>query len=163
MHTVAKLGVVASLLIAASVASAQVPSAGAPAKPVTRPAAGDALYQGTWITTKTKKLNGTSNCLIKSAGKDKWEGRFWGLWERVPFEYTVEFSTDRSAMSDKNRNPRSIPVVGKAVIDGANYDWKGQLSASEFNIQFTGDRYEGSLELKRVGEQIAAREATQKR
>jgi len=90
----------------------------------------------------------------------------------VPFDYTVEFAADKPkqkadellreskyvAMTDNiaNRPGATVqerPVVGRAVIDGATYDWTGILSANDFNIQFTGTRYEGHLELKRVREE----------
>ena len=43
-------------------------------------------------------------------------------------------------------------MTGKALIDGASYEWKGLLADKLFKIQFTGSRYEGYAELKRVPE-----------
>src|SRR5436190_16626168 len=48
-------------------------------------------YQGPWVTTKNKKLDGIANCEVEQLAKDKWKGRFWGVWQHVPFDYTVEF------------------------------------------------------------------------
>jgi hypothetical protein len=42
------------------------------------------------------------------------------------------------------------PVKGTATIDGAHYEWTGNLTAKEFDIKFTGSRYEGHLELART-------------
>jgi hypothetical protein len=165
MKTVAKLGIVAVSIIAASAISATAPARAADgSNAVKEPSKAEAIYQGTWVTTKNKKLNGTANCQIKLLAKDKWQGRFWGLWEHVPFDYTVEFGVDHSATKTRtlaagqsSSKVRLIPVVGKAVIDGANYDWTGQLSAEEFKIQFTGDRYEGSMDMKRTSDKTASR------
>jgi hypothetical protein len=121
-----------------------------------------ALYQGNWVTTN-RKLNGTMNCQVKELSPDQWQGRFWGTWEHVPFDYTVEFGHDNSPTAKNGGRLVSIsdkaliggePVTGKATIDGAHYDWIGILAPEEFDIKFTGSRYEGHLELKRVQDQI---------
>src|SRR5258707_112456 len=57
----------------------------------------EGLYQGPWVTTKNKKLNGNSNCQIQQLAIDRWKGRFWGTWQQVPFDYTVEFGMAASA------------------------------------------------------------------
>ncbi|HZZ29998.1 MAG TPA: hypothetical protein VFE46_18525 [Pirellulales bacterium] len=93
-------------------------------------------YVGTWQTTKSKKLHGTANCIVKQISDEHWQGRFWGMWEHVDFDYTVEFCGD--------------PVTGTATIDGAEYQWTGTLTQDVFKIQFTGSRYEGSMDLKRI-------------
>jgi hypothetical protein len=54
------------------------------------------------------------------------------------------------AAREKAGKTAEVPVMGTAMIDGASYEWKGQLSIEEFNIEFTGSRYEGILQLKRV-------------
>ena len=99
---------------------------------------------------------------MEQLAKDKWKGRFWGVWQHVPFDYTVEFGPNKSSKrSDEPTNPGEkhgqltadtlgIAVAGKATIDGASYDWTGTLAPNEFDIQFTGSRYEGHLELARV-------------
>jgi hypothetical protein len=114
-------------------------------------------YQGPWVTTN-RKLNGTLNCLVQKIDSDKWRGRFWGVWEHVPMDYTVEFGRQDQTAKDGGRLVSigekaiadGIPITGKATIDGANYEWIGVMSPEEFDIQFTGSRYEGHLELKRV-------------
>ena len=119
-----------------------------------------ARYEGTWITTKPKKLDGTLSCVVKPLAKDRWQGRFWGVWQQVPFDYTVEFSA-----ADRDRNlpattqtglidpPAGQRVRGTTTIDGAHYDWVGSLTPARFDIQFTGTRYEGRMELKRLADQ----------
>jgi hypothetical protein len=117
----------------------------------------DAQYQGPWLTTN-RKLNGTINCHLQKISSDKWLGHFWGVWEHVPLDYTVEFGRQDPTAKDGGRlvsigdKPLAdgIPVTGKATIDGAHYDWIGILTPEEFDIQFTGSRYEGHLELKQV-------------
>jgi hypothetical protein len=111
----------------------------------------EARYEGTWVTTKNKKLDGTLTCDIKALAKDRWQGRFWGVWQRVPFDYTVEFSSLKDAARLVHATAAK-QVKGVATIDGAHYDWVGSLSPTDFNIQFTGSRYEGYLALKRVAE-----------
>jgi hypothetical protein len=125
-------------------------------------------YSGPWLTTSTKKLNGTTNCEIKQVTNDHWQGRFWGEWQKVPFDYTVAFDrvknppegletaqTKITKNVDLKIEPFGIPVAGKAMIDGASYDWIGGLTRNQFNIEFTGSRYEGHLELMRVPEKKA--------
>jgi len=122
-------------------------------------------YSGPWVTLKNKKLDGTTNCEVKQFTADKWQGRFWGEWQKVPFDYTVEFERVKNppdrletaqANSTKNvdlkKEPFGIPAAGKAMIDGASYEWAGSLSQEQFNIEFTGSRYEGHLELTQVPE-----------
>lgn len=116
-----------------------------------------AYYQGSWVTTN-RKLDGTINCEVKQLSPDMWQGRFWGTWQHMPLDYTVQFGSkstttahDRGRLVSIADNPLGdgVPVAGKATIDGAHYDWIGVLSPEEFDIQFTGSRYEGHLELKR--------------
>jgi hypothetical protein len=173
-------------------------------------------YEGKWVTTKNKKLDGTISCLVKPQGQDRWQGRFWGVWQQVPFDYTVEFTAMKSEQelwlaagnpraatataTDGNATSKSptqseltaseppagsstskvspeiraalkpalmkpaagVPSVGKpienlvqgiATIDGANYQWIGNMTPSDFTIQFTGSRYDGHIEMKRVAEE----------
>ena len=135
---------------------------GAPDRPAVRI---EGRYAGPWVTTKNKKLDGTTNCEIKQLTNDRWQGRFWGVWQQVPFDYTVEFDRVKDPPErletaqakttkkvDLKTEPFGIPVAGKAMIDGASYDWIGRLARQQFNIEFTGSRYEGHLELTRVSE-----------
>jgi hypothetical protein len=126
-------------------------------------------YSGPWVTTGRKKLDGTTNCEIKQLAVDKWQGRFWGEWQKVPFDYTVDFERVKNppegletaqAKTTKNvdlkKDLSGIPVAGKAMIDGASYEWIGVLTREQFNIEYTGSRYEGHLELSRVPEKKTA-------
>jgi hypothetical protein len=102
------------------------------------------------------------NCDVKQIAKDRWQGRFWGQWQHVPFDYTIEFAPDKSKNATDERGGHNAPnvkltakatettVAGTATIDGAHYDWTGTLTPKEFNIRFTGSRYEGHMELSRV-------------
>lgn len=114
-------------------------------------------YQGPWITTN-RKLDGTINCEVKQLSPELWQGRFWGTWQHVPMDYTVQFGRDSTTAAknggrivkiSETQFTDAVPVAGKATIDGAHYDWVGTLSPEEFDIQFTGSRYQGHLELKR--------------
>lgn len=101
--------------------------------------AADLVYEGTWNTTANRKLDGRMTCIVTDKGKDKWQGRFYGIWQGVKFDYNVDWTGPPDKMT------------GKATIDGAHYDWKGTLSTESpgtFKGTFTGDRYDGSFDLK---------------
>lgn len=101
--------------------------------------ADDLTYSGTWVTTKNRQLDGTMTCVATDMGQDKWKGHFYGEWQGRKFSYNVEFT----GTPDK--------LVGKAVIDGADYDWTGVMDAQlpgSFKGTFTGSRYTGSFDLK---------------
>lgn len=98
----------------------------------------DLVYEGKWVTTN-RKLDGTMTCVVKDKGKDKWHGKFYGVWQGVEFSYDVDWTG----------TPDNL--VGKAVIDGANYEWTGKMTTvtpGTFSGKFTGDRYTGSFDLK---------------
>ena len=105
----------------------------------------DALYEGAWHTTN-RKLDGTMTCAVKDLGDNKWNGRFYGVWQGVPFDYTVPFS----GPSDK--------LQGKATIDGADYMWSGSFNPEEghFKGQFGGNRYSGYFDLAKKQPGVAA-------
>ena len=107
-------------------------------------AAEEGTYVGTWKTTN-RPLDGTMTCVVKSVGPDKWQGRFHGVWQGVPFDYTVPFTGP------------PLDLKGTANIDGASYAWTGSIgsavagepdSSGTFKATFTGNRYLGSFELK---------------
>lgn len=163
MKTTHKSIVIALIAISASMTGNQTASTAVAANSTTESAKIEGRYEGSWVTTKNKKLNGTANCQVKQLSKDHWQGRFWGIWQQVPFDYTVEFGAvkdgksgpvvSRETIEPKVRlivNTGENPVAGTASIDGASYEWIGNLTANEFTIQFTGSRYDGYLELKRV-------------
>lgn len=98
------------------------------------------VYEGTWVTTN-RKLDGTMIAEVTDLGGNKWKGRFYGVWQGVKFDYKVEFS----GPPDK--------LVGKARVDGADYDWKGEMgreSPGFFKGTFDGNRYLGSFNLKQM-------------
>jgi hypothetical protein len=100
--------------------------------------AAELVYEGTWLTTN-RKLDGTMTCVVTDKGKDKWQGRFYGIWQGVKFDYKVDWSGPPEKM------------IGKAMIDGANYEWTGEMTPETpgtFKGKFTGDRYTGSFDLK---------------
>lgn len=99
----------------------------------------DLIYEGTWVTTKNRKLDGTMTCVVIDNGKDTWHGRFFGVWQGVKFSYDVDWSGP----------PEKL--VGKATIDGAKYDWTGTVtpgSPGQFKGTFDSGRYTGSFDLK---------------
>jgi hypothetical protein len=107
-------------------------------------AAEDAIYEGLWRTTN-RKLDGTMTCIVRDLGRDqsgqtKWSGRFYGIWQGVPFDYTVAFAGPPEKLT------------GKAQIDGADYTWTGDMNADadgRFKGTFGGNRYTGYFDLKR--------------
>ncbi len=109
----------------------------------------DAVYEGVWHTTN-RKLDGKMTCAVKDLGENKWTGRFWGVWQGVPFDYTVPFS----GPSDK--------VQGNANIDGADYIWSGSFSPDDgrFKGNFGGNRYSGYFDLAKKPTPVAATRPT---
>jgi len=95
----------------------------------------DRVYHGTWVTTN-RPLDGTMTCVVTDLGGERWRGHFSGAWHGQEFSYTVEFS----GPPDRLR--------GKAVIDGANYEWTGAMGNGSFTGRFGGDRYLGTFDLK---------------
>ncbi len=95
-------------------------------------------YEGTWKTTN-RKLDGTMTCVVTNLRGEKWKGRFYGVWQGVPFDHTVDFAGPPSELR------------GKAVIDGADYDWHGAISRespNRFTGSFGGSRYAGYFDLQ---------------
>jgi hypothetical protein len=95
----------------------------------------DKSYEGSWHTTN-RKLDGTMQCDVKQVASETWQGRFHGVWQGVPFDYTVSFTGP------------AADVRGTATIDGATYNWTGTLSESTFKGRFTGSRYAGHFDLE---------------
>ena len=107
----------------------------------------DRVFEGPWKTTN-RKLDGIMTCVLKDLGEDKWQGRFYGIWQGVPFDYTVKFTG----------SPQGFK--GTAVVDFADYTWTGSIDDSSpavFNGKFGGSRYTGFFALK---EQKKAQPAT---
>ena len=105
----------------------------------------DALYEGPWHTTN-RKLDGTMTCAVKDLGDSKWSGRFYGVWQGVPFDHTVAFSGP------------PVKLQGKATIDGADYIWSGNFNEDEgrFKGNFGGNRYSGNFDLAKKQPGVAA-------
>lgn len=102
-------------------------------------AAGEnATFEGLWRTTN-RKLDGTMTCVVTPVGDEKWRGRFYGVWQGVPFDYSVSFTGPLSSLR------------GTATIDGAHYAWTGEMSSAtprSFKGSFNGSRYAGHFDLK---------------
>ena len=98
--------------------------------------ANELVYSGTWKTTN-RPLEGEMTCVVTPVAKDAWQGRFYGVWQGVSFDYTVDFVGPPSEL------------IGTATIDGASYEWRGWIQRDRFKATFTGDRYEGSFDLER--------------
>ena len=96
------------------------------------------VYEGVWRTTN-RKLDGTMTCIVKELGNEKWQGRFYGVWQGTAFDYSVNFTGPPSKLR------------GSAVIDGASYEWTGEISPESrtFAGKFGGSRYTGDFDLKR--------------
>ena len=105
----------------------------------------DTVYVGTWLTTN-RKLDGTMTCVVRKLEDDKWQGRFHGIWQGVPFDYTVPFTGEKDSLR------------GTAQIDGAQYTWTGSIDSQSpgvFKGSFGGSRYAGGFELKEKPPQVA--------
>ena len=106
--------------------------------------AADSVYAGPWRTTN-RKLDGQMTCAVRELEDNKWLGRFYGVWQGVPFDYTVPFEGEPSKLR------------GTATIDGANYTWNGSIESGLFKGSFGGTRYTGSFELKEKPAEVATR------
>lgn len=99
-------------------------------------AAKELLYTGVWKTTN-RPLEGQMTCVVTPLEKSEWQGRFFGVWQGVSFDYTVDFTGPPNDLR------------GTATIDGAAYEWRARIQPDRFKANFTGDRYEGSFDLRR--------------
>jgi len=102
--------------------------------------AGELAYEGTWVTTN-RPLDGTMTCVVTERGDNQRRGHFHGSWQGQPFSYTVDFTGPPERLR------------GRAVIDGADYEWTGQMTTGprgSFTGKFWGNRYNGSFALKQV-------------
>jgi hypothetical protein len=98
----------------------------------------DTVYEGVWRTTN-RKLDGIMTCVVTDFGDGNWQGRFYGTWQGVKYDYTVTFAGAPNELR------------GEATIDGAHYDWKGEISdepVGSFKGIFGGTRYTGHFDLK---------------
>jgi len=101
----------------------------------------DLVYEGPWNTTN-RKLDGIMTGEVTRTGDEKWQGRFHGIWQGVDFDHTVVFTGPPSDLR------------GTATIDGAHYDWTGEMilgtakSPGRFKGKFGGERYAGYFDLK---------------
>ena len=98
----------------------------------------ETVYEGTWVTTN-RKLDGVMTCVVKERSEGEFQGRFSGVWQGVPFDYTVKFSGSPSELK------------GTATIDGADYTWTGAMGKDKsawFRGNFGGNRYTGYFDLK---------------
>jgi len=101
--------------------------------------AADFVYEGQWKTTGRRKLDGIMTAEVDMVGKEKWKARFYGVWQGVDYDYTVNFTGPADNLK------------GTAVIDGADYQWTGKIdqeSPGWFSGDFTGSRYDGWFKLK---------------
>jgi hypothetical protein len=105
------------------------------------------IFEGPWKTTN-RKLDGIMTCVVKQTGEEKWQGRFFGVWPGVPFDYTVPFSGPPEKLQ------------GTATIDGASYTWTGEMNRASqpcFKGTFGGSRYTGNFELTEKPKKVAVR------
>jgi hypothetical protein len=94
------------------------------------------IYEGPWHTDN-RPLNGDMIAVINYNGKETWTGRFYGVWNQAPFDYTVDFTGPATKLK------------GSALIDGASYNWTGTIDKDTLKVDFTGSRYYGSFDMKR--------------
>ena len=96
----------------------------------------EGTYRGPWHTTN-RRVDGMMTAEVKSLGGDNWQGRFYGIWQGVDFDYTVTWTGPPEGLT------------GTAVIDNASYQWTGTIIGDSFKGAFTGSRYTGWFDLKR--------------
>jgi len=96
----------------------------------------EGTYSGTWLATN-RRIDGTMMCVVSDLGGGRWKGTFSGVWHGRKFSYNVDWTG----------TPNDLR--GTAVIDGANYQWTGSITANEFKGTFIGNRYKGSFDLRK--------------
>lgn len=96
----------------------------------------DLTYTGTWVTTN-RRLDGTMTCKVTDHGDQRWAGHFYGQWQGQKFSYRVKFTGPRNKLR------------GTARIDGAEYDWTGEMNEKTFKGKFDGERYVGWFKLEK--------------
>jgi hypothetical protein len=96
-------------------------------------------FRGPWRTVANRRLDGIMECKIDRIGPQRYKGRFWGTWQGVDYDYTVQFSG----------RPEGL-VGDPCVIDGASYRWSGSIINGQFNGSFTGSRYTGTFVLNEL-------------
>lgn len=114
------------------------------------------VFEGPWKTTN-RKLDGIMTAVVKDLGNDKFQGRFYGVWQGVPFDYTVKFDGPPEKLT------------GTAVIDHADYNWTGSIdekpvkasadARATFKGKFGGSRYTGYFDLKEKSAKTTAQTA----
>jgi hypothetical protein len=97
----------------------------------------DYVFKGPWKTTN-RKLDGVMTSIVTPLADQQWDGRFFGSWQGIDFDYKVKFQGPPEHLQ------------GVATIEGAEYEWRGRINGDLFRVNFGGDRYEGSFELKRT-------------
>jgi hypothetical protein len=98
----------------------------------------EVVYEGPWHTTN-RKLDGNLTCVVTHLGGERWQGRFYGIWQGIRFDHTVPFTGPPSDLR------------GTATIDGADYTWTGQIGRGLpgwFKGSFSGSRYTGYFDLR---------------
>src|SRR5207237_1211733 len=76
-----------------------------------------AVYEGTWLTTANRKLDGPITCMVTSLGENRWRGHFSGSWQGMQFSYLVDFEGPPDKLRGRAFNgrsdsmPRPIPWV----------------------------------------------------
>lgn len=112
-------------------------------------------FTGPWHTTSG--LAADMTCVVTWIDHGKWQGHFYGIWEGAPYEYTVNFTG----------TPQKL--VGTARINGAKYQWEGNMDMGAFTAQYGGNRYSGGFTLYRKPSELkvdlarlAQREAAKK-
>lgn len=105
--------------------------------------AADYTYEGKWVT-QNRPLDGvmraevTVDRLAPIPAQQVWNGRFYGTWQGVDFDYTVKFVGEASNLT------------GTALIDGASYNWRAKIDHKTFIGTFDGSRYNGRFSLQRL-------------
>ncbi len=109
--------------------------------------AAEYVFRGTWQTVN-RPLDGEMSCIVTPTARHAWQGRFYGIWQGVEFDYIVNFTGP----------PKDLK--GSAIIDGASYEWRAWITRDAMRANFAGSRYEGSFDLKRISSLEIARKAT---
>lgn len=101
-------------------------------------------FHGSWEASN-RPINGPMSCEFKSLGNYKYEARFYGIWQGVPFDYPVKFTGTPVKQGDKIIK---ISLKGTATVDFVPYTWTGFADAENLTGTYTSHRYVGSFAMK---------------
>lgn len=95
-------------------------------------------YKGVWDDTGNRTA-GPMAAGVEYFGKNKWQVKFTGVFQNVPFAEVITFTGQHDKLS------------GNARVSGAKYTWSARVTDTEFVGSFQSNRgHLGTWTMKRV-------------